>query len=47
GADLSALVREASICALRQEMARQKSGNEKVETGFHHVSQDGLNLLTL
>nr|XP_037841443.1 nuclear valosin-containing protein-like isoform X2 [Chlorocebus sabaeus] len=29
GADLSALVREASICALRQEMARQKSGNEK------------------
>nr|XP_010339211.2 nuclear valosin-containing protein-like isoform X3 [Saimiri boliviensis boliviensis] len=31
GADLSALVREASICALRQEMARQKSGNEKGE----------------
>ncbi|XP_033051575.1 nuclear valosin-containing protein-like isoform X2 [Trachypithecus francoisi] len=29
GADLSALVREASVCALRQEMARQKSGNEK------------------
>ncbi|XP_011895966.1 PREDICTED: nuclear valosin-containing protein-like isoform X2 [Cercocebus atys] len=29
GADLSALVREASICALRQEMARQKSGKEK------------------
>lgn len=31
GADLSALVREASVCALRQEMARQKSGNEKGE----------------
>ncbi|KAF6274708.1 nuclear VCP like [Rhinolophus ferrumequinum] len=31
GADLSALVREASLCALRQEMARQKSGNEKGE----------------
>uniref|UniRef100_A0A8C0HUU7 Nuclear valosin-containing protein-like n=1 Tax=Balaenoptera musculus TaxID=9771 RepID=A0A8C0HUU7_BALMU len=31
GADLSALVREASICALRQEMARQKSGSEKGE----------------
>ncbi|XP_040841687.1 nuclear valosin-containing protein-like isoform X3 [Ochotona curzoniae] len=29
GADLSALVREASLCALRQEMARQKSGEEK------------------
>ncbi|XP_058525208.1 nuclear valosin-containing protein-like [Ochotona princeps] len=29
GADLSALVREASMCALRQEMARQKSGEEK------------------
>ncbi|XP_029084161.1 nuclear valosin-containing protein-like isoform X2 [Monodon monoceros] len=31
GADLSALVREASICALKQEMARQKSGSEKGE----------------
>uniref|UniRef100_A0A4X1TI63 Nuclear VCP like n=1 Tax=Sus scrofa TaxID=9823 RepID=A0A4X1TI63_PIG len=31
GADLSALVREASICALKQEMARHKSGNEKGE----------------
>ncbi|XP_036738281.1 nuclear valosin-containing protein-like isoform X2 [Manis pentadactyla] len=31
GADLSALVREASVCALRQEMARQKSGTEKGE----------------
>ncbi|XP_023586713.1 nuclear valosin-containing protein-like isoform X3 [Trichechus manatus latirostris] len=31
GADLSALVREASLCALRQEMARQKNGNEKGE----------------
>ncbi|XP_037366069.1 nuclear valosin-containing protein-like isoform X1 [Talpa occidentalis] len=31
GADLSALVREASLCALRQEMARQKSGDEKGE----------------
>nr|KAF6399930.1 nuclear VCP like [Molossus molossus] len=31
GADLSALVREASVCALRQEMARQKSGHEKGE----------------
>ncbi|XP_054432617.1 nuclear valosin-containing protein-like [Pteronotus mesoamericanus] len=31
GADLSALVREASLCALRQEMARQKCGNEKGE----------------
>ncbi|KAB0374897.1 hypothetical protein FD755_013389 [Muntiacus reevesi] len=30
-ADLSALVREASICALKQEMARQKSGSEKGE----------------
>ncbi|KAB0342819.1 hypothetical protein FD754_019745, partial [Muntiacus muntjak] len=30
-ADLSALVREASICALKQEMARQKSGSEKSE----------------
>ncbi|XP_045673439.1 nuclear valosin-containing protein-like isoform X2 [Phyllostomus hastatus] len=29
GADLSALVREASLCALRQEMARQKSGSER------------------
>ncbi|XP_069911479.1 nuclear valosin-containing protein-like isoform X8 [Oryctolagus cuniculus] len=31
GADLSALVREASLCALRQEMARQKSGDGKGE----------------
>ncbi|XP_036925441.1 nuclear valosin-containing protein-like [Sturnira hondurensis] len=31
GADLSALVREASLCALRQEMARQKSGDERGE----------------
>nr|XP_005608047.1 nuclear valosin-containing protein-like isoform X1 [Equus caballus] len=31
GADLSALVREASLCALRQEMARQRSGSEKGE----------------
>lgn len=29
GADLSALVREASLCALRQEMARQRAGSEK------------------
>ncbi|PNI31592.1 LOW QUALITY PROTEIN: NVL isoform 10 [Pan troglodytes] len=36
GADLSALVREASICALRQEMARQKSGNEKGELKVSH-----------
>uniref|UniRef100_A0A2K5IZ26 Nuclear valosin-containing protein-like n=1 Tax=Colobus angolensis palliatus TaxID=336983 RepID=A0A2K5IZ26_COLAP len=36
GADLSALVREASICALRQEMARQKSGNEKGELKISH-----------
>ncbi|XP_058131256.1 nuclear valosin-containing protein-like isoform X3 [Dasypus novemcinctus] len=31
GADLSALVREASLCALRQEMASQKRRNEKGE----------------
>ncbi|XP_046535332.1 nuclear valosin-containing protein-like isoform X1 [Equus quagga] len=31
GADLSALVREASLCALRQEMARQRGGSEKGE----------------
>ncbi|KAM8818568.1 nuclear valosin-containing protein-like isoform 1-T1 [Rhynchonycteris naso] len=36
GADLSALVREASVCALRQEMARQKSESEK---GVLKVSQ--------
>ncbi|XP_053461326.1 nuclear valosin-containing protein-like isoform X8 [Nycticebus coucang] len=36
GADLSALVREASICALRQEMARQKSGNEKGSLKISH-----------
>ncbi|XP_078297150.1 nuclear valosin-containing protein-like isoform X5 [Panthera onca] len=29
GADLSALVREASVCALRQEMAEPKSGSKK------------------
>nr|XP_044997297.1 nuclear valosin-containing protein-like [Jaculus jaculus] len=31
GADLSALVREASLCALRQEMTRQKSGSGQGE----------------
>ncbi|XP_055988293.1 nuclear valosin-containing protein-like [Sorex fumeus] len=31
GADLSALVREASLCALRQEMAQQKNKDEKGE----------------
>ncbi|XP_047704097.1 nuclear valosin-containing protein-like isoform X1 [Prionailurus viverrinus] len=31
GADLSALVREASVCALRQEMAEPKSGSKKGE----------------
>ncbi|KGL79090.1 Nuclear valosin-containing protein-like, partial [Tinamus guttatus] len=31
GADLSALVREASICALRQEMAQQNSKSKKGE----------------
>ncbi|XP_032491529.1 nuclear valosin-containing protein-like isoform X2 [Phocoena sinus] len=36
GADLSALVREASICALKQEMARQKSGSEKGELKISH-----------
>ncbi|XP_059268904.1 nuclear valosin-containing protein-like [Mustela nigripes] len=36
GADLSALVREASICALRQEMTRPKGGGE---TGELKVSQ--------
>ncbi|XP_048665268.1 nuclear valosin-containing protein-like isoform X2 [Marmota marmota marmota] len=37
GADLSALVREASLCALRQEMARQKSGNGKCELKINHT----------
>ncbi|KAM4861318.1 nuclear valosin-containing protein-like [Thomomys bottae] len=37
GADLSALVREASLCALRQEMARQKSGNGKGELKIDHM----------
>uniref|UniRef100_A0A7N5JMF6 Nuclear valosin-containing protein-like n=1 Tax=Ailuropoda melanoleuca TaxID=9646 RepID=A0A7N5JMF6_AILME len=36
GADLSALVREASVCALRQEMTRPKGGGE---TGELKVSQ--------
>uniref|UniRef100_A0A8C5W8B1 Nuclear VCP like n=1 Tax=Microcebus murinus TaxID=30608 RepID=A0A8C5W8B1_MICMU len=36
GADLSALVREASICALRQEMARQKSGNVNGKLKISH-----------
>ncbi|KAM8809660.1 nuclear valosin-containing protein-like isoform 1-T1 [Eudromia elegans] len=31
GADLSALVREASVCALRQEMAQQNSKSQKGE----------------
>ncbi|XP_012921974.1 nuclear valosin-containing protein-like isoform X2 [Heterocephalus glaber] len=37
GADLSALVREASLCALRQEMAREKSGNVKGELKISHM----------
>ncbi|XP_069340607.1 nuclear valosin-containing protein-like isoform X2 [Eulemur rufifrons] len=36
GADLSALVREASLCALRQEMASQKSGNENGKLKISH-----------
>ncbi|XP_025733563.1 nuclear valosin-containing protein-like isoform X4 [Callorhinus ursinus] len=36
GADLSALVREASVCALREEMTRPKDGGE---TGELKVSQ--------
>nr|XP_060500893.1 nuclear valosin-containing protein-like [Panthera onca] len=35
GADLSALVREASVCALRQEMAEPKSGSKKGELKVH------------
>ncbi|XP_069879369.1 nuclear valosin-containing protein-like isoform X2 [Dipodomys merriami] len=37
GADLSALVREAALCALRQEMARQKSGNGTGELKISHM----------
>uniref|UniRef100_A0A8C2UM77 Nuclear valosin-containing protein-like n=1 Tax=Chinchilla lanigera TaxID=34839 RepID=A0A8C2UM77_CHILA len=37
GADLSALVREASLCALRQEMAREKCGNGKGELKISHM----------
>ncbi|KFO25372.1 Nuclear valosin-containing protein-like [Fukomys damarensis] len=37
GADLSALVREASLCALRQEMAREKCGNGKGELKISHA----------
>uniref|UniRef100_A0A8B9PG94 Nuclear valosin-containing protein-like n=1 Tax=Apteryx owenii TaxID=8824 RepID=A0A8B9PG94_APTOW len=36
GADLSALVREASICALRQEMALQNSKSKKGEIKICH-----------
>ncbi|XP_077005253.1 nuclear valosin-containing protein-like isoform X2 [Tamandua tetradactyla] len=36
GADLSALVREASVCALRQEMARPTSRHEKGELKVSH-----------
>ncbi|NXL91326.1 NVL protein, partial [Alectura lathami] len=36
GADLSALVREASICALRQEMALQNSKSKKGEIKISH-----------
>ncbi|NWV03478.1 NVL protein, partial [Ptilonorhynchus violaceus] len=36
GADLSALVREASICALRQEMALQNTQNKKGEIKISH-----------
>ncbi|XP_045393062.1 nuclear valosin-containing protein-like isoform X1 [Lemur catta] len=41
GADLSALVREASVCALRQEMARQRSGNEngKLKVSHKHFEE--------
>uniref|UniRef100_A0A8D0FX40 Nuclear VCP like n=1 Tax=Strix occidentalis caurina TaxID=311401 RepID=A0A8D0FX40_STROC len=38
GADLSALVREASVCALRQEMALQNTQNKK---GKKHVHLEG------
>ncbi|KAM5237590.1 nuclear valosin-containing protein-like isoform 2-T2 [Ctenodactylus gundi] len=37
GADLSALVREASLCALRQEMGREKSGSGKGELKVSHM----------
>ncbi|XP_063093583.1 nuclear valosin-containing protein-like isoform X1 [Cavia porcellus] len=37
GADLSALIREASLCALRQEMAREKYGNGKGELKISHT----------
>ncbi|KAM6166957.1 nuclear valosin-containing protein-like [Erethizon dorsatum] len=37
GADLSALVREASLCALRQEMAREKYGSGKGELKISHA----------
>ncbi|XP_012891633.1 PREDICTED: nuclear valosin-containing protein-like isoform X2 [Dipodomys ordii] len=37
GADLSALVREAALCALRQEMARQKSGDGTGELKISHM----------
>ncbi|XP_009573559.1 PREDICTED: nuclear valosin-containing protein-like [Fulmarus glacialis] len=36
GADLSALVREASVCALRQEMALQNTKNKKGEIKISH-----------
>ncbi|XP_074753387.1 nuclear valosin-containing protein-like isoform X2 [Athene noctua] len=36
GADLSALVREASVCALRQEMALQNTQNKKGEIKISH-----------
>uniref|UniRef100_A0A7M4FSE2 Nuclear valosin-containing protein-like n=1 Tax=Crocodylus porosus TaxID=8502 RepID=A0A7M4FSE2_CROPO len=41
GADLSALVREASICALRQEMALQKSRSRKgeIKIGQKHFEE--------
>ncbi|XP_073904980.1 nuclear valosin-containing protein-like isoform X2 [Castor canadensis] len=37
GADLSALVREASLCALRQEMTRQNNGNGKGALKINHM----------
>ncbi|XP_023566119.1 nuclear valosin-containing protein-like isoform X2 [Octodon degus] len=37
GADLSALVREASLCALRQEMAKEQHGNGKGELRICHM----------
>uniref|UniRef100_F7F9D8 Nuclear VCP like n=1 Tax=Ornithorhynchus anatinus TaxID=9258 RepID=F7F9D8_ORNAN len=41
GADLSALIREASVCALKQEMASQKSGNVKgeIKIGQKHFQE--------